>query len=337
MNLLKYIYLLPISFLFFLFSSFMLCGTLISTLVLSVLIRIGATIASCIRRPLLHFVAFRKNWRRIVLATDFGCTPELVPGLATEQEIASVLDENSGEDDKSHIFKAHTLILVAFRSNFQKVTSELLDMGNEKGIVSKFFMRSFIILIFSLFYVVPYLLRFAVKGASILYAPLLAVIPSDPVNLYLGLSNRLKTIRRDPTAWLKIAYSLFSIASLILSYFFPIVVGALHDWLAQFASPYFQVVSEFYVPPAVKLWQVASAINGLLNLYLYCVYVPKASLRLSMGLDRIKDVKFHLDCIAGVQIVLSVYSTVCGIFLLANFVLHHHFPPRQWQWFPVVS
>jgi len=48
-------------------------------------------------------------------------------------------------------------------------------------------------------------------------------------------------------------------------------------------------------------------------------------------------VRLILDRVVGAQMVLSFYSTLCGIAIFANFVLHHKFPERHWQWFPTVD
>lgn len=43
-------------------------------------IRVGATIASVLRHPLLSLQAIPQNWRRIILATDTATDPEFLPG-----------------------------------------------------------------------------------------------------------------------------------------------------------------------------------------------------------------------------------------------------------------
>lgn len=299
----------------------------------SVLIRLVATSASFLRHPLIHIVAFRKNWRRIVLATDIGCIPEIIPGILTDDRIQ---DEDADDHDHSNVFVTHHNMLYVVRYTVTHSPREIFDTSELKGVLD--YLQAFIYtLAMFMFYIFPYTLRLAVKGAAVFFAPLFFVISSDPINVRISLTSRLRSIRTEPTSRLKLAYSLWSILALGFSLFFPTLVNAFHDWVAPYASGYFGVLSEFYIPPTVKMWQVASAANGVLFIYLYLVYAPRAAERLEEGVWRAKDVKFHLDCVVGIQMVLSVYSTVCGLAILAQFVMSHRFPAREWQWFPAVA
>lgn len=185
--------------------------------------------------------------------------------------------------------------------------------------------------------VVPLLLRTAIKGVSILYTPLFLVINSDPINHKLDLGTRLLEMQHDRTAVLKRSYAFLSIALFLLTLLLSGLVMKLHVALGDDVTPVFILLLETYLPPNLKMWQVANAVNGALFLYLTWLYAPQAARRLERGVWTPAEVRTYLDRLIGLQMVLSVYSVMCAIAIFANFFLHHQFPKRHWEWFPSVG
>jgi hypothetical protein len=281
-------------------------------LVLAVVIRIAATFTSAARHPLVHFIAIRKNWKRLVLATDVGTLPEWLPG--------------SNED----AYTRRTLIGDTVGLIHILLNREISWL--QFAIVLPLFLPALVVL-----YIIPLLLRTAIKGVSILYTPLFLVINSDPINRTIDLGTRLVEMQHDNAAILKRAYALFAIASFVLTMFFSGLVIKAHEWISPESTPVFLLLAEYYFPPTLRAWQLASAINGAMFLYLSWIYAQRAARRLELGIWKPADVRAYVNKWVGVQMVLSIYSIMCAVAIFANFLLHHKFPERYWQWFPVVG
>jgi hypothetical protein len=277
-------------------------------------IRACATVVSITRHPLVHLVAIRQNWKRLVLATDIGTLPELLPGAESNPVLRNMAMLSSG-----HILSGMKMLLqVPILLAISAFT--FLFLG---GVL--------------LLYIVPMLLRTAIKGVSILYAPLFFVINSDPINKKLDLGTRLVEMQHNNTALLKRAVAFFAIGSFLLTLLLSSLVQRAHDWIRPEATPVFILLVEYYFPPTLKAWQLASAVNGVLVLYLSWIYAPQAARRLERGIWQPSEVRTYLNRWIGVQMVLSIYSVICAVALFANFLLHHQFPARHWQWFPTVG
>jgi hypothetical protein len=115
------------------------------------------------------------------------------------------------------------------------------------------------------------------------------------------------------------------------------LVAAAHDWIRPEASPVLMLLAEYYFPPTMRVWQLVSAINGAIFFYLSLIYAPKAARRLEKGIWKPSDVRTYLNRWIGLQMLLAIYSTMCAVAIFANFLLHHKFPERHWQWFPAVG
>lgn len=278
-------------------------------------VRVGATTVSVVKNPIVHIVAIRKNWRRLVLATDVGTLPEWLPNV----------EKNIAYQEAS---------LFSVRSLFAAIRQDFWENDWFTRLTVSVFIYWWVAMII---YLIPLIIRSAVKGVSILYTPLFLVINSDPINKKLDLGTRLVEMQHDNASILKRAFAFFAIGSFLLTILFSSLVTKAHDWIRPEATPVFILLAEYYFPPTMRVWQLVSAVNGALFLYLSWIYAPQAARRLEKGVWKTSDVKTYLNRWIGVQMVLSIYSVMCAVAIFANFLLHHQFPARYWQWFPTVG
>jgi hypothetical protein len=286
------------------------------------LLRVSALLVSCIRSPLVHFVAIRKNWRRLALCTDSGTIPELIPGV-------ELLDERV----RTTYFKELTLsgrvvylrgLWKSSRPRREKVLYTIQDT-----------MAMGIMFLFSI------VQRISFKSVTILFLPLLFVVNSDMIRPDLSLHDRLVEIRTDAASRIKAAWAVICVivigGSLVLKNFAATIYEASEGHLGLAG----RALCEYYVPSGIvtiKMWQIASLVNALIFLYMLFVFIPRSLRRTRFEpperyVPFIKTILYRVDVVA---VTLSLYSLVCGITIVVSYVLTHHFPKKVFQWFPIV-
>jgi hypothetical protein len=285
---------------------------ILSVILLCWMIRLVATTVAVVRHPLIHFVAIRKNWKRLVLATDVVTIPEWLPGAEYDGRLKDI-----------YPLGVRRLINVS-REESQTAPRWAIALSLLYTLVA------FIPLI----YLIPLLLRTAVKGVSILYTPMFLVITSDPINRGVALGKRLVEMQHDNVAFLKRCVAVTVIALFLIAVLLPGPVARWHNEIRIEGSAVFVLLAEYFVPRELKFWVLVNALNGVLCLYLSWVYAQKADRRLREGGWTTRQVRTFLNGWIGFQMLLSIFAIVCAVAIFANYYLYHQPPARGWQWFP---
>lgn len=303
-----------------------------------VAIRAAGIVASFTRRPLVHFIAIRKNWRRLALCTDFATPVEAIPGAGfpnrTFLPYGSAWPLTSGE------------MWAELRSRFRPHPAGNKP-GLNRGSVRFWLGESLMVLSVGVaggILLAPALLqRLSFKSVAVLFLPLLFVVNSDVIRPDLKVADRLKEFAQDNASRLKAAWSILMVVvvggSLALQNF----AATLYTLGEEHLSVVGRTLCEYYVPPGglvtVKVWQLASLVNAVIFLYMFLIYVPRMIRRSRFEppgrfVPAVKTILWRVDV---VTICLSLYALVCGLAIVLAFVITHHFPKKQFQFFPVVG
>lgn len=151
--------------------------------------------------------------------------------------------------------------------------------------------------------------RFSLKSTALLWAPLLYVVEST-FNESLPLNTKLQELRVSSVWRLMRIFSwgtlcLFTLKVLIL----PQVIAW---WNAQ---PWSSVLNVYVMPNEVHTWHIAAALNSVLALLGYYLFIERAPRHLSAGAWSTLFVENVLKCFTFVRGLLSIYTIAVGIFL----------------------
>jgi hypothetical protein len=213
-------------------------GTLISIF----LIKILATFITCITHPIYTLKRFPRNWRKIVLATDFFSIPEIIPGIES-------LDNNG---NKLELFRYKNLIHQYTEIHF--VVGEL----GEPRINRKYRSLPIIILIVAMLLFPCYIYRWSLKSTALIWSPLLWILREPSTG---DITFKLAQITEAAIYRVIRYYSLF----IILMFFIKMYIWLAWQNIAETWQkfPAINIINNYLVPKEIPLWHLFAVANAL--------------------------------------------------------------------------
>ena len=280
--------------------------------VISIGVRVVATVVILLRHPIESISSIPKNWWRYVACIDIFHPPQLLPGVL--------------ECSDNTLFKRYPLSMGMLTSSKVAVTMvhicgpEIpLYVSNDQRIVG----------FYKFFYIPSILYRWSLKGSSLIYSPLLWVANS--------LSNKDLWVQIDEILHLKInkiirVYSLIILLFLFSKAFFSTLWNS---FLVSLPSINDRVLMEaFIVPNSFPYWQIASGINASLAWVLLIVldYAWLKHQRAAHVSVRIYSVIIKI--FSFIRTVLSIYTIAITIYIAVTLYGYIELPQIENKWFP---
>ena len=276
--------------------------------------RVAATVFAMVSEPTTALRAVAANWRRVALATDVCCSPEVLPGIET--------NACSG-----------ILSVLRFRV-WMKSTREDL---NWKKPVSFFRCCVFSPGAFALFYLPSILYRLSLKSTSLLYMPFMFVIRSH-IGEDLSAKERIHDIKFGATEQLQWHYAVIVVianSAALLALFANIAV--LNNAIES-GGPMIALLCDLFLPTngqqlTLKAWHIARFANAAIVIGLL-LYADKAERRLDSGRWTENEVTTTFEIVRQVQLVLALYTTFCALSRFIQFALDAKLPPVGFEFLP---
>jgi len=281
--------------------------------------KVGATIATVRGDPLTALRAIPGNWMANVFCLDSAHPPELVPGLelwrpswAEDLAAKRLYYDDEGYSDL----------------RFSRILSSIYEEWDGKRIATSIIAALAKILIYLPAIAAALIYRMSIKGTAMVWIPLVWIIPK--LELDERFSIALERINKTSLGRLRMLGSsilLAAFASKLLVY-----DGAFR--LREFTGNLGIIISDYVAPYALPRWQVASAVNAVLALFLYF-----------WASDQILRLKYHANAGTLVQkriliacrtvaAILSCYTLSCLVYLAIKRAQFFNLPPLGDKWFP---
>lgn len=277
----------------------------------------GASIAvTVIQHPFLCLRELPSNWRRVVLATDFFCTPELIPG-AEQHPLLKTLE------------LVDWLRFNVWRSSIkERVTTHSTGGAMQVAVAV-------------LIYLPAVLYRFSVKATSIIYLPLLFIIADHPSG---NLRLQLRDLAFSEIEKLKRLYSAFVIFCLniipatvyfLLRAWWRELVAWAQDHIPQTAIR-LPSLFLFTIPNGIELdgWHIARTVNSILTIGLWIFAKEKLNHMEEQPAIAADAPSKGIAAWLAVRRVLTVYIIGCTIYILVTTVDWRAIPPIHVRWLP---
>lgn len=290
-----------------------------------------ALIITLAQHPIYSFSAFASNWQRHAFCLDLASPIEVLPGASTSPHLS----------DRRFEYMASLKWLL----RPPPVTS-LLDLPRERTIdqIGRVFFGCiipFVILACALVLIVlfgpPLAYRFAMKATSLIYMPLIFVVSARLSEPLSGIGCAEQT-RFSARAKIRVIWATCLIAGTVIALLVQLgsarFVGAFVDDL----DPAGQFLVNIFVPArgaflTIKGWHIAGILNSLLMVLLF-FYADSAIYRHKHGQWDDAREKNRFQAVHFLQMWLSVYTTVCTLWLVIGFCLDQTIPPIKFQFFP---
>jgi hypothetical protein len=281
--------------------------------VIFTIIRMYSILETLIRHPIMSIGAIPGNWRRVVLCTDIGTAPEVLPGI----------EETSRAAIRHYRFSNRMRLL---RSTTSVPSGGLLNS------ISKF-----TLLLSPLSYVIgAEIYRWSVKSTAWLWSPLLWVVHTAfDDNDILDTIARIRhlIIYKVMANYSVIVLSIFTFRILL----YQIIKNNFDQIEGDFPSVFIKLLA---IDPIfiIPLWHLAAMVSALLFLitFLICDYIEYD--RQSRHSVPLEPAKIGIRVLATVRSCLGVYTTLCMLYIVATEVPNWHLPPlgdRVFPWGPI--
>jgi len=273
----------------------------------AVVVKVAATVVSCVRNPLRTLKAIPSNWARQVFCIDLAHPPEVVPGI-----------ENSlHKDAKKNRFSS---ILEGLRRADLHGSGKMGD-----------FDRGFVFMIFFPPFAAAFVYRLALKATAIIWLPLLWI--AVKLNPSESLKVRLEQINKSSLGHLTVLFALLTITALIAKIMVYNGLFVLSEKL--FAGELGKLIFDYIAPTTLPVWQLASATNALIALVLY-FWASDQLIKLSDARDPATNSSQDgaLRAASALRATLSVYTIACLLYLAIGRAKVLHLPPLGSHLFP---
>jgi hypothetical protein len=265
-----------------------------------------STLRCLMAHPVETFGEIPRNWRRVVLCTDMGAIPELIPTL-------------------EHVRESSPLAPLKASYTIHQITRRPVRSLSEMNY------RISIGVIVGIFMLLPALAyRFAVKSTAVIWSPLLwAVRPmSTPVAVKV-IMRRILTVN-----FYKIsrAYSTCVLLLFIGKMYLLLKWTVLHT--TYDTSQILQALRPYVVPEAMPIWHVTSALNaaGSWGLYFVADYFYKD---VKHGTEIPETTLHYLFTWTGtVMSLFAVYSLLCTVYITVQVASTLDWPPLGAKFMP---
>jgi hypothetical protein len=288
-------------------------------------IKLTSTLFSVSAHPIESIAEIPRNWVRVVLCTDIGAIPELIPTIEQVPE-----DSPLAMIKSSRILPTLKTLLIDYLTNI--TTKHVVDNRNTyRAVVCYGFSFYFAIILLMLAVLLPGLVyRYAVKSTALIWSPLLWVVRpvSSPKEIKL-LMNRIMT---------RAIYKATRLFSAVVALAF---IGKIYIWLrsgdiqSTLMSPAtLNAARAFIVPDQLPLWHVTSAFNSVASWGLYFlsdyyykdwqqgVQIPETTLRYTF---------LWLPLIMN---IFTIYSLICTVYITVQVTSNLDLPPLHAKLFP---
>ena len=215
---------------------------------LSISIRISATVVGLLKHPIITISNIPTNWKRIALYTDFLHPPEIIPGI--ESKVATEEKHNTLSDllVSKYIYGAWTEI-------------------EDQNIIRKTILLLLFLLVFTLLYIPSLIYRWSLKSTSIVYVPLI---------YFSQLSYKPNTPRNRAEKILKQKFQLiWAIGGVIICLtLVPILLATFTNWLANYiieGSWARDIMNFFTFVPAMERWNVARLACAIITVLMFVI------------------------------------------------------------------
>jgi len=264
----------------------------------SLVVKIASTVRTVVAAPIDSLTEIPKNWFLQVLCVDSFHPPELVPGIESSPD--KTLDE--------------------------------LKISNLRLTLSGLTWPATILFIPSVLpaYALSFTYRMTLKGTSIVWAPLLWIVPKFKPNDSLVV--RLKRINKSSRGRCTLVLSAFVIVGFLAKLL--IYNGAI-ALSAAVPGPFGKLLVDYIAPTTLPLWQIASILNSILAIVLF-LWSGDEIIRLedqtSQRSSSFPD--YWLRSTTVIRNLLSVYTSTCLAYLTLVRSQVIHLPPLDEKLFP---
>ena len=223
---------------------------LIITSLLSIGIRISATVLGFLKHPIITISYIPTNWKRIALYTDFLHPPEIIPGLESK-----ITTDTEGKYNIDELLFSEYLKEMIWESFIK--AKDIFD-----------YIIGLLGLLFILFLYVPALIyRWSLKSTSVVYVPLiylsqLSYIPDTP-------EQRAKQILKQKFQLLWAIGGVIICLTLI-----PILLATFTNWLTDYTiegSWTRDIINFFTFVPAMERWNVARLACAIITVLMFLI------------------------------------------------------------------
>ncbi|QDV49570.1 hypothetical protein [Gimesia fumaroli] len=298
------------------------------------LCRLFAMIMGIIKRPIETITRIPCNWIQICVCTDLFHPPELVPGIQLNKNKISF-------DILDFVTYCKFVFDISFRRvkyNFDLIIDPKTSLIRRLISLVIIFLEPYsffcwFLVTLLLFYSGPIIYRFSLKSTSIVWAPLLWIIPKATPKT--KMITRLKVINKS--SWGRLI-SVVSSAVLVLFVFKILIFTGINELNERFSdSSILSKLSMFIEPHSIPIWQVASAANSLLALGLFW-YASSNLIHIETGEIKESDdnstIDYTLRTASVIRTSLSLYTISCLFYIVLYKVSLFDIPPLGDKFFP---
>jgi hypothetical protein len=313
------------------------------------IIKFFATLVCCITHPIESIREIPRNWQRVVLCTDMGALPELIP------TIEEVTDSSALNNLKSSIILKRLFDLPKTILNLPPKTifnlpmtlfNELTKILSSQNKLWRKCWQLIILLVVAILIVPSTILanastvilvvipglayRYSVKSTALIWSPLLWVVrpASNPTDIKVTM-DRITT---------RAIYKASRVYSAVVALAF---AGKMYLWFnsgelqSGFVSPTaLKAARAFIVPDQLPLWHVTSAFNAMASWGLYFIsdYYYKD---LKDGVEIPKNaLSYTFLWLPLIMNVFTIYSLFCTVYITVQVTSTLDLPPLHAKLFP---
>jgi hypothetical protein len=241
------------------------------------------------------------NWRKVVLCTDMGVMPEIIPGI----------EQTSG---------LITWKLSRFKGYLMNPRGWSVD-----GRFILLFIHGVLTTIAAAIY------RFSLKSTALIWSPLLWAV--KPITSREEVIVTLKRIKEQPMIKAGRAYSLIVVSA------FAAKLWLLYEWItlkSHYAASKILVSLEPYiVPDQIPIWHVASVCNAVLTVVvvygLAVWYLKEAEIGAEIPTS---SLRIFLNTVFTLRNLLTIYTSLCALYITVQTAAKWDLPPLKARLFP---
>jgi hypothetical protein len=261
--------------------------------------------------PLESIREIPRNWQRVVLCTDVGAIPELIPTI-----------EKISESSPLYRLKA-SAVITQIKDLFLDFICKDKNPFNWIFLSLGVAIMLFFITILLVFPGLAY--RYAVKSTAVIWSPLLwAVRPvSHPADLKL-------TMNRILTRNIYKASRIYS-AAIVTAF-----IGKMYLWLksGEISPTVLEAARPFIVPDELPLWHVTSAFNAMASWCLYFLsdyYYKEWQQGIRIPENALRYTFLWLPFIMN---IFAIYAIFCAVYITVQVTSNVDLPPLHAKLFP---
>lgn len=300
------------------------------------LIRIFSIVLGLLLHPVNSICQIPNNWMRTCMCTDSLHPPEILPGIETsqtEESLSIFVFSRFKNDFFDFEFTKYKLNLdFVFRSKLS--LNSLLALARLLISFSKVLLMDFAcFLIVLVMYSPSIIYRLSLKSTSIVWSPLLWIIPKATPKT--KLITRLKLINKS--SWGRLLLFISIIVFILFVFKIAFYMGVIE--FNELPSKY-RILSKFELfveSNKIPRWQVASALNSLLAILLF-LFSSNKLIHFETGeLNESEDYPFidrTLRITTVIRTTLSLYTIICLFYIVLYNASLFDLPPLGDKFFP---